>query len=168
MQSFLGTGTLLAGEPAAAKNRPIGMMLPETVRIIDSLAQGRPGQFSKLSTMQARTIGELGQYGELTMISLVEIVGNDNEYIAQLSGRPKARIERTVALLAEANVIHRGKTCSSHDWVYDRGATGSDIYEKISAEIAYAGRIDHIAALPPILQSLAPLQQFGLRLTGQI
>jgi hypothetical protein len=39
-------------------------------------------------------------------------------------------------LLAELNLIHRGKTHSSHDWVYDRGATGSDTYKKISAEIA--------------------------------
>jgi hypothetical protein len=57
------------------------------------------------------------------------------KFIAQLSGRPKARIERTAALLAELDLVHRGKTYSSHDWVYDRGATGSSIYNKISAEI---------------------------------
>jgi DNA-binding MarR family transcriptional regulator len=278
-------------KPAATNHRPISMMLPELVRAINSIAQGRIGQFSKISSLEARMIGELGQYGELTMISLVEIVGSDKsqvshalkrlvaanlvrrdalrsplkltasgstlaqklqagarahcrlllkglsrtdqesfmagishltqmaarlleqemspgrrpdnansgrisrfgpavlsgamlpevlparlvtlgtllqrssslafkrmtglantestvlayvwdhapvtaKYIAQLSGRTRARIERTAALLAEANLIHRGKTHSSHDWIYERGATGSDSYKKISAEIS--------------------------------
>jgi DNA-binding MarR family transcriptional regulator len=278
-------------EPTTAKYRPLSMMLPELVRAINSLAQGQVGRFSKISAIEARMIGELGQYGELTMVSLVEIVGNDKsqvshalkrlvttklvqrdglrsplrltaagktiaqklqagarvhcesllkglnrseqelfmagishlthmatrlleqeaelgrrpnklssrrisrvgpatligamlpevlparlitlgtllerssflafkrmtglantestvlayiweyapvtaKHIAQLSGRTKARIERTAALLAEVNLIQRGKMHSSHDWVYDRGATGSDTYKKISAEIA--------------------------------
>jgi DNA-binding MarR family transcriptional regulator len=56
--------------------------------------------------------------------------------IAELSGRTRARIERTAALLADVNLIHRGKAQSSHDWVYDRGATGSGAYRKIAAEIS--------------------------------
>lgn len=277
--------------PAAENNRPVSMMLPELVRAVNSLAQGQVGRFANISAIEARMIGELGQYGELTMISLVEIVGNDKSQvshalkrllttalvqrdalraplrltatgrtiarklqagarahcnsllrglkrreqetfmagiahltntatrlleheadlgrrtgkarsrrvsrvgpatlagamlpevlparlvslgtllerssflafkrltglantestvlayvwdyapvtarrIAELSGRTRARIERTAALLADANLIHRGKSHSSHDWVYDRGATGSETYRKIAAEIA--------------------------------
>lgn len=277
-------------EPATAKSRPISVMLPELVRAVNSLAQGHIGRLLRLSSVEARMVGELGQYGELTMISLVEIVGSDKSqvshalkrlvttklvqrdalrsplrltptgktiaqklqagarlhcksllkglnrgdqelfmdgishltqmatrlleqeaklgrrpnksgsrrisrvslaplagamlpellparlvtlgtllqrssflafkrmtglantestvlayvwdyapvtarYIAQLSGRTTARIERTAALLAGLNLVHRGKTHSSHDWVYDRGAAGSDIYRKLSVEI---------------------------------
>lgn len=276
-------------EPVTTKNRPISMMLPELMRAINALAQAYVEQFATIAPLEARMIGQLGHYGELTMISLVEIVGSDKsqvshalkrliaaklvqrdalrsplkltatgktvaqklqagarahresllkglnrgeqerfmvgishlteaatrlfdqevnlgrrksanprrisrvgaaslsgamptellpprlvtlgtllqrssflafkrmtglattestvlayvwdhapvsaQHIAQLSGRPKARIERTAALLSKVNLIHRGKTHSSHDWVYDRGATGSDIYKKISAEI---------------------------------
>jgi hypothetical protein len=53
------------------------------------------------------------------------------KFIAQLSGRPKARIERIAALLAELNLIHRGKTYSSHDWVYDRGERALRLQEDI-------------------------------------
>lgn len=69
-------------EPAT--NRPISLVIPHIVSLLRSDAQTQVEDFfSKLSILDARMMSELLQYGELTMTSLVEIVGNDSAQVSR-------------------------------------------------------------------------------------
>jgi DNA-binding MarR family transcriptional regulator len=100
-------------EPVATTNRPISFLVPQIMLTMKSTLQTTMGSRSDLSGLEVRMIGELDEYGELTMTSLVEIVGNDKSQVSQALRRLLIRkIIRRDALRAPLSLTPQGKAIS--------------------------------------------------------
>jgi DNA-binding MarR family transcriptional regulator len=80
----------------SAAYRPIGFLIPHIVLALRSALRAPAGEQGSLSALEARMIGELGQFGELTMTSLAEIVGND-----------KSQVSHALKRLLTAGIVQR-------------------------------------------------------------
>lgn len=114
--------------PAFMSGAMLPEMLPARLIALATLLQRSSflafNRLTNLSNNESTVLAYVWQYAPITA-----------KQLTQLTGRTKARIERTAAALAQFELVQRRKTPASHDWVFDRADAGSGAYTKLAAEI---------------------------------
>jgi len=117
------------------------------MRVVDVSAEMPPElmasyRLSALATLLQRSsflafkrLTGLSNNESIVLMHIWEYAPVQAKQISLLTGRPKVRIDRTAALLSQHELIQRGRSLSSHDWIYDRAETGSKTYNELSAEL---------------------------------